>query len=47
MKVIQRPDGKWYVVDEYDIEVAGPFDTEVDAWDWIERNTQKPPMPKF
>lgn len=47
MRAIQRPNGKWYVVDENDVDVEGPFDTEEEALDWIERNTPKPPKPKF
>lgn len=45
MRAIQRKDGKWIVVDENDEEVAGPFDTEDEALDWIELNTPKPPKP--
>ncbi len=47
MRPIQKPDGKWIVVDENDNEVAGPFDTEEEALDWIEDHTPKPPKPKF
>ncbi len=43
MRAIQGTDGKWYVVDQNDNEVAGPFETEKDALDWIEQNTPKPP----
>ena len=43
----QKPDGKWIVVDENDNEVAGPFDTEEEALDWIEDHTPNPPKPRF
>ncbi len=47
MRPVQRPDGKWIVLDENDVKVAGPFDTEDEAWDWIEDHTPKPPQLKF
>ena len=50
MRAIQREDGKWIVVDENDNELAGPFDTEEAALDWIEENAPTPrktPKPKF
>ncbi len=47
MRPVQRPNGKWVVIDENEQEIAGPFDTEDAAWDWIEENTPKPPRPKF
>lgn len=46
MRAIQRHDGKWIVLDANDIEVAGPFDTEEAALDWIDQNAPKPPRPK-
>ena len=47
MRTAQRPDGKWIVLDENDVEVAGTFDTEDEAWDWIHDHTPTPPKPKF
>jgi hypothetical protein len=29
-------DGFWFVADDEGFEVAGPFDTEQDAWDYID-----------
>ena len=42
MKPVKKPDGKWWVVDG-DKVIEGPFDTEGEAWDWIEDNKPKPP----
>jgi len=47
VRPVQRPDGKWVVLDESDDEIAGPFDTEDEAWDWIDEHTPKTPRPKF
>lgn len=46
MRAVQRQDGKWNVVDENDRELAGPFDTEEAALDWIEAQRPKPARPK-
>ena len=47
MRPIQRPDGKWIVVDENDNEVAGPFNTEEEAWEWIDNHTPNSTPPEF
>lgn len=45
-RAVQRQDGKWIVVDVNDRELAGPFDTEEAAMDWIEAQRPKPARPK-
>ncbi len=47
MRPVQREDGMWIVLDANDNEVAGPFDTADEAWEWIDEQTPKPPRPKI
>lgn len=47
MKPVKREDGKWLVLNDNDDVIAGPFDTEDDAWDWINEHSPNPPSPGF
>ena len=39
MKVVERPDGGgWCVVDDRGEVLAGPFETNEQAWRWVDRN---------
>ena len=39
MRVVERPDGDgWCVVDDHGDELAGPFETNEQAWRWVDRN---------
>jgi hypothetical protein len=41
MTVISDPTGRWVVIDR-NIIIAGPFDTNAQAWRWLDRHTGSP-----
>jgi hypothetical protein len=41
MTVDQTEDGKWQVT-RGDVVIAGPFDTNAEAWRWIDRKQGEP-----
>lgn len=47
MRPVQREDGMWIVLDASDNEVAGPFVTEDEAWEWIDKQKLQPTRPKI
>lgn len=46
MRAVQGTDGKWYVFDQNNDLVEGPFDTEEEALNWIDQNTNTPTGPR-
>lgn len=47
MRPVQEGDGKWYVYDDHGNRVAGPFNTEGEAWAAVPVNAPPPPRPRF
>jgi hypothetical protein len=47
MKAFKADDGNWYVCNASGDVIAGPFDDEGQALDWIEHNRPSPPRPRM